>query len=103
MGRKYYEFRNTFLGLDAVRLFCGNAHEITAILITPLFEDFATDNAAPRVRVLRTRPLIANDRTLFNKRVEVASSIDKLALYDAGEVVLYVANDVYFELHRPEL
>ena len=55
---------------------------MATLIITPLFQDFATDNAAHWVGVIWSGPLIASadDRTLLNERVEMAFGINKFTL-----------------------
>jgi hypothetical protein len=60
------------------------------------FQDLATENAIFRIGVFWSGPFIANDRTFFNERMEVTSGIDKFALYEAGEMVIYVPNHLDF-------
>ena len=83
-----------------IRLFCGHTDEIATILVIPLFQDLAPDNATLRIRIFWTGPFIADDRALFNKGMEATCRIDKFALYDAWEIVLYIPNDLNSQLHE---
>jgi hypothetical protein len=66
----------------------------------PLLQNLATDEAVLRIGIFWCGPLIANDRPFFKQRMVVALRVNKLTLYEAGKMVVYVPNDLNFQLRR---
>ena len=69
----------------------------------PLLQNLATDFAAHRVGTIWTRPLIADNWTLFNEGMDATGCVNKFAFYEAGKVVVYIPDYLNFQLHESRI